>query len=68
MREIDAKLPPHDLVVVEVADGGGSSFLVSIFGKAEAFRTACFAVVDEAEGKNAAGGGEDLGYLLFGQA
>lgn len=55
-------------MVVKVADGGGSGFLVGVFGEAEAFGTTGFAVVDEAEGKDAAGRGEDLGYLLFGQA
>lgn len=55
-------------MVVEVADGGGGGFLVSVFGEAEAFGTTGFAVVDETEGKDAAGGGEDLGYLLFCQA
>lgn len=65
MREIDTELPAHDLVVVEVADGGGGGLLVRVFGETEALWTSSFAIVDEAEGEDAAGGGEDFGYLLF---
>lgn len=65
MREIDAQLAAHYLVVVEIADGGCGGLRVAVFGEAEAFGTTGFTIVDETEGENPAGAAEDLGDLLF---
>jgi len=66
VAEIDPEFAPHNLVVVEVPNGGGGRLRVAVFCEAEAFRTARFAVVDKSEGEHPAGRGEDFRDLFFG--
>ena len=66
--KVDAELAAHDLVFVEVADGGGGGIGVGEFGEAEAFRSAGVLVVDEAEGDDGADGAADGDYLFFREA
>ena len=68
MGKVNAELAAHDLVFVEVADGGGGGVGVGEFGKAKAFGAAGVLVVDEAEGEDGTDGAADGDYLFFGEA
>lgn len=46
---VHAQLSPSELVVVQVADSGGSTVMVGVFGEAEALGVAGLAIMNKAE-------------------